>query len=96
VRYVKYAAIGALTAAIAGTAIGSVASGAAFFIAPPGILAGAGVGLVWGLGKFGWRTLAHRVRRGDVYADAKVDEQREHKERVVDEPQLDSIPVAPW
>ncbi|KAF2084770.1 hypothetical protein K490DRAFT_9815, partial [Saccharata proteae CBS 121410] len=52
IRYAKYALVGSLTAAIAGTAIGSVASGAAFVIAPPGILAGAGVGLLWGVGKF--------------------------------------------
>ncbi|KAF2222811.1 hypothetical protein BDZ85DRAFT_166300, partial [Elsinoe ampelina] len=65
VRYAKYAAVGALTAAVAGTAIGSMTAGVGFILAPPGIFAGAGVGLVWGLGKFGWRTLAKRVRSGD-------------------------------
>ncbi|KAI4851574.1 hypothetical protein E4T44_02045 [Aureobasidium sp. EXF-8845] len=78
VRYAKYAAVGALTAAIAGTAIGSVVSGAAFVIAPTGIVGGAGVGLLWGLGKFGWRTLARRVRSGDVHGvDARADERNE-------------------
>lgn len=78
VRYAKYAAVGAVTAAIAGTAIGSFASGVGFILAPPGILAGAGVGLVWGLGKFGWRTLARRVRSGDVErADARGDEHKD-------------------
>ncbi|PNS21048.1 hypothetical protein CAC42_3385 [Sphaceloma murrayae] len=80
VRYAKYAAVGAVTAAIAGTAIGSFASGVGFILAPPGILAGAGVGLVWGLGKFGWRTLARRVKSGDVErADARGDEHRDGK-----------------
>ena len=83
IRYIKYAAVGAATAAIAGTAIGSVLSGAAFVIAPPGIFAGAGVGLLWGLGKFGWRTLARRVRKGDVeHADPKKDEKHEGHEEV--------------
>lgn len=83
VRYAKYAAVGALTAAIAGTAIGSVASGAAFVIAPTGIVGGAGVGLLWGLGKFGWRTLARRVRTGEVHgADAREDERSEGHEEV--------------
>jgi hypothetical protein len=81
VRYAKYAAVGAFTAAIAGTAIGSVASGAAFVIAPTGIVGGAGVGLLWGLGKFGWRTLARRVRSGEVHgADAREDERSEGHE----------------
>lgn len=79
VRYAKYAAVGAVTAAIAGTAIGSVASGAAFIIAPPGIFAGAGVGLLWGLGKFGWRVLGRRVRTGEAHnANPRLDEQAEH------------------
>ncbi|TKA74060.1 hypothetical protein B0A49_03016 [Cryomyces minteri] len=43
VRYAKYVAVGALTAAVAGSVIGSVISGAAFIVAPTGILGGAGV-----------------------------------------------------
>jgi len=83
VRYAKYAAVGALTAAVAGTAIGSVASGAAFVLAPTGVVGGAGVGLLWGLGKFGWRTLARRVRSGEVHgADAREDERSEGHEEV--------------
>lgn len=82
VRYAKYAAVGAVTAAIAGTAIGSVASGAAFIIAPPGIFAGAGIGLLWGLGKFGWRMMARRVRTGESdHADPRLDEKAEHAPR---------------
>lgn len=93
VRYAKYAAVGAITAAIAGTAIGSVASGAAFVIAPPGIFAGAGVGLLWGLGKFGWRVLAKRVRTGESHdANPRLDEQAETpKTETVRPPRAD-----PW
>ncbi|GAB7354610.1 hypothetical protein MBLNU459_g5048t2 [Dothideomycetes sp. NU459] len=93
VRYAKYAAVGAVTAAIAGTAIGSVASGAAFIIAPTGIFAGAGVGLLWGIGKFGWRILAKRLRTGEAHdADPRLDEEAEHtKQEPVAPPRVD-----PW
>ena len=76
VRYAKYAAAGALVAAVSATAIGSVASGAAFVIAPTGILGGAGVGLLWAIGKFGWRRATARMRRGehDAHADPRRDE----------------------
>lgn len=94
-RYIKYAAVGAATAAIAGTFIGSIASGAAFVIAPPGILAGAGVGLIWGLGKFGWRTLGRRVRHGNPgNADPRRDEKVEdHHE---EEPAIRPPSADPW
>lgn len=77
VRYGKYAAVGALVAAISGTAIGSIVSGAAFVIAPTGILGGAGVGLLWAVGKFGWRRATARVRRRgehEPHADPRQDE----------------------
>ncbi|KAI5206353.1 hypothetical protein E4T39_02411 [Aureobasidium subglaciale] len=84
VRYAKYAAVGAMTAAIAGTAIGSVASGAAFVIAPTGVLGGAGVGLLWGLGKFGWRRMARRVRSGEAgEGDARADERDGEEKKAV-------------
>ncbi|KAK4544848.1 hypothetical protein LTR36_003752 [Oleoguttula mirabilis] len=76
IRYAKYAAVGAIVAAISGTAIGSIASGAAFVIAPTGILGGAGVGLLWAVGKFGWRRARARVNKGehDGHADPRKDE----------------------
>lgn len=75
VRYAKYAAVGALTAAVAGTAFGTVTGGIGFVFAPPGILAGAGVGLLWGVAKFGWRTAVARVRSGKTEgADPRSDE----------------------
>lgn len=76
VRYAKYAAVGAIVAAISGTAIGSVASGAAFVIAPTGILGGAGIGILWAVGKFGWRRARARVQKGQhgQHADPRLDE----------------------
>jgi hypothetical protein len=82
VRYAKYAAMGALVAAVAGTAIGSVASGAAFFIAPPDILSGAGLGVLWAVGRFGWRRARARMEtaqreRVDPREDEKADAEGE-------------------
>lgn len=55
-RWAKYAAIGSLVAAVGSVAIaGSVASGAAVFLAPTGILGTVGAGTLWGLGRWGWR-----------------------------------------
>ncbi|GAM84669.1 hypothetical protein ANO11243_026680 [Dothideomycetidae sp. 11243] len=81
VRYAKYAAVGAATAAVAGTAFGTVTGGIGFVLAPPGILAGAGIGLIWAIAKFGWRTAVGRVRRGDTGADPRRDEREERGER---------------
>lgn len=83
-RYAKYAAMGALATAVAGTAIGSVVSGAAFVIAPTGILGGAGVGLLWAVGKFGWRRARASVDgkgsgRGDARRDEKEDAEGEEE-----------------
>lgn len=83
--------MGSIVTALAGTAIGTAASGLGFFIAPPGILAGAGVGLLWGLGRFGWRTLAKRAREGRVEdADPREDESVDAGEErpVAPEPKL--------
>lgn len=96
-RYAKYAAVGALVAAVSGTAIGSVVSGAAFVVAPTGILGGAGVGLVWALARFGWRRARGRGGRGegkgeDPRADERADaEGVEEREVVVRAPRAD-----PW
>ncbi|TKA83638.1 hypothetical protein B0A55_00470 [Friedmanniomyces simplex] len=79
VRYAKYAAVGAAVAAISGTAIGSIFSGAAFLIAPTGILGGAGVGVLWAIGKFGWRRATARVRRGGHEHAEHVDPRQDEK-----------------
>ena len=57
VRYAKYALVGSLVAAVGATAFGSVASGAAFFLAPPTIVSSVGIGLIWAVGKWGFRKL---------------------------------------
>ena len=74
VRYAKYAIVGAAVAAVSGTVIGSVASGAAFLIAPTGILGGAGVGLLWAVAKFGFRRAKKRMQRQDGDGDPRRDE----------------------
>jgi hypothetical protein len=76
VRYAKYAAVGAIVAAVSGTVIGSIASGAAFVVAPTGIIGGASMGLIWAVAKFGFRRA--RVRMGKHGktdgADPRLDE----------------------
>lgn len=69
-RYAKYAAIGSITALVAGTAIGTVASGAAFVIAPPGILGGAVVGVLWAVAKYELRRHTRRAEtnKAEAYA----------------------------
>lgn len=95
VRYAKYAAVGAIVAAISGTAIGSVASGAAFVLAPTGILGGAGVGLLWAVGKFGWRRASHRMRKknGEEGADPRKDERDDADDD--DGLQREAVPLIP-
>lgn len=85
--------MGALATAVAGTAIGSVVSGAAFVIAPTGILGGASVGLLWAVGKFGWRRARARVDgrgRGDARRDEKEDAEGEEEEVKVRVPRTEA------
>lgn len=98
IRYAKYAAMGAIVAAVSGTAVASVASGAAFVIAPTGILGGAGMGLVWAVARFGWRRARARVGRhggvdgsGDARADERADAEGVEERRVRPPPR-----VEPW
>lgn len=98
VRYAKYAAMGAIVAAVSGTAIASVASGAAFVIAPTGILGGAGMGLLWAVARFGWRRARARVGRkggkegsGDPRADERADAEGVEERHVRPPPR-----VEPW
>lgn len=98
IRYAKYAAAGALTAAVASTAIGSVVSGAAFVIAPTGILGGAGVGLVWAVAKFGWRRAHKKLREGKHHdGDARNDERDDAETwNRATEVRLPTARVEPW
>lgn len=87
--------MGALATAVAGTAIGSVVSGAAFVIAPTGILGGAGMGLLWAVGKFGWRRAKKRVdakgRGGDPRMDERADAEGEEEVKPIRVPRTE-----PW
>ena len=88
--------MGALATAVAGTAIGSVVSGAAFVIAPTGILGGAGAGLLWAVGKFGWRRASARVRR-ERGVDARGDERRDAEGEGEEEVKPLRVPrTEPW
>lgn len=64
-RYAKYALVGSIIAAVSSTAIGS---GVAFFVAPPTLFASVGVGLIWAVGKWGFRKMGvgERVAEGVV------------------------------
>lgn len=73
--------MGALVAAVSGTAIGSVVSGAAFVVAPTGILGGAGVGLLWAAARFGWRRASKRVQRRGEREQAQGEDPRADERR---------------
>ncbi|KJX95169.1 hypothetical protein TI39_contig4130g00015 [Zymoseptoria brevis] len=97
VRYAKYAAMGALVAAVSGTAIGSIMSGAAFVIAPTGIVGGAGMGLIYAVARFGFRRARGKGRKGgkkERSGDPRRDERdgaEGEREVVVPAPKVD-----PW
>lgn len=80
VRWAKYAAVGALVAAISATAVGGFVSGAAWIIAPPSIGASVLAASVWGVGKFAARRLHNRWR------STGGDAGEEHRERQSDSP----------
>jgi hypothetical protein len=63
VRWAKYAAVGALVAAISATAFGSVITGAAWLAAPPTVGASIIAASVWAVGKFAARRLHKRWER---------------------------------
>jgi len=98
VRYAKYAVIGSLAALVAGSAIGSVASGAAFVLAPTGIFGGAAVGLLWGVGKFGWRRLAKKAGKGtgDARRDERNDAQGDKIREVQEKREERGLSNDPW
>jgi hypothetical protein len=73
-RMVKYALIGSLVAAVGGTVLGPFMGAAAFLVAPSGILAFAGAGLIWGVARFGWKTIAWKIRHGKAKGNARMDE----------------------
>lgn len=56
-RYAKYALVGSVVAAIGATAFGGVVSGAAFVLAPPTLITSMGMGLIWAMGKWGFKKM---------------------------------------
>ncbi len=73
VRYAKYALVGSVIAAIGSTAVGS---GVAFFVAPPTLFASVGVGLIWALGRWGFRKMGvgERVAEGVARSQERTKE----------------------
>jgi hypothetical protein len=73
VRYAKYALVGSILAAVGSTAVGS---GVAFFVAPPTLFASVGVGLIWALGRWGFRKMGvgERVAEGVVRGHERTKE----------------------
>ncbi|KAI9746624.1 MAG: hypothetical protein M1818_000338 [Claussenomyces sp. TS43310] len=57
VRYAKYALVGSIVAALGATAFGGVVSGVGFLAAPPTIATSLGIGLIWAVGKWGFRKM---------------------------------------
>lgn len=51
-RYAKYALVGSIVAAVGAS---TFASGAAFVLAPPTLATSLGIGLIWAVGKWGFR-----------------------------------------
>lgn len=80
VRWAKYAAVGALVAAVSATAFGSVLSGAAWIAAPPTVGASIIAATIWGVGKFAARRLHRR------WQTTGGDEGEALRERAEDQP----------
>lgn len=76
VRYAKYALVGSLVAAIGASAFGGVISGAAFVLAPPTLMTSVGIGLIWAMGKWGFRKM-HIGEKVGVNAEAQIKESHE-------------------
>jgi hypothetical protein len=79
VKWAKYAAVGALVAAIGATAFGSVISGVAWIAAPTSITASILAATIWGVGKFAARRLHSRWKRtGQDTGEAEREYQSDH------------------
>ncbi len=73
VRWAKYAAVGALIAAVGATAFGGMITGVGWLAAPPTFGASIIAASIWGVGKFAARKLHGRWKRegGDVGAEIR-------------------------
>jgi hypothetical protein len=75
IRSLRYALVGSVVAAIGSTFLAPFTGPLAFVIAPPGIIAGAAMGLVWAFAGYKWKRFAKTVKEGKVDgADARGDE----------------------
>jgi len=90
VRWAKFAAYGALVAAISATAIGSVFSGAAFIAGPPTIGTGILASVIWGVGKYTARKLNKR------WVDTGKDAGQAQREMKEDDPVPLEVDPIPW
>ncbi|KAL3420334.1 hypothetical protein PVAG01_08833 [Phlyctema vagabunda] len=75
VRYAKYAVVGSVLATLGG---GFMLSGVGWVLAPPGIVGSLGIGLVWAVGRWGFRKLSV----GEA-ASARLQERARVEERTV-------------
>jgi hypothetical protein len=85
-RTLRYALVGSLVAAAAGTLLGPLTGGVSVLLAPPDIISGAGVGVMWALIRFRWRKFANTVREGkEEGADPRGDERNDAERATEDE-----------
>ncbi|KAG9241355.1 hypothetical protein BJ878DRAFT_521183 [Calycina marina] len=95
VRYAKYALVGSVVAAIGASAFGGVISGAAFVLAPPTLFTSVGIGLIWAMGKWGFRKMHVRERIGHT-AERQVSERRERMKKDGQWRDVQGGEVIPW
>jgi len=62
-RWAKYAVIGSAIAALGTVSVGGVGA-LGLLAAPTGIVGSAALGTVWGVGRWGWRRVWNRGRKG--------------------------------
>jgi hypothetical protein len=92
VRYAKYVAIGSLVATIGAGALGTVFSGAAFVLAPTGIMGTVMAGSVWGVGRLVLRRVKNRWGHHGVEEEEMEDVARGRWERDVHGAGADAMP----
>lgn len=80
-RYAKYALVGSIVAAIGASAFGGVVSGAAFVLAPPTLATSLGIGLIWAVGKWGFRKMRFREKLGvDAVGEVRASQEGVRKD----------------
>jgi hypothetical protein len=79
VRWAKYAAVGALVAAVGATAFGTAVSGVAWIAAPPTVGASILAATIWGTGRFVARRLHKRWKKSGEDAGEVAREELEDR-----------------